>query len=393
MERKPLTQPPADVHDSQNSSLAEKLKSHYRENKSKNFHERVDAWTQFMIKLPLPLPLLVTTVFVTWYYGVTEMVPELYGGYGSLMQYLQILIGSVLAWQVFVFWCAIRFVDSSYKTFRKILSQSGPCSTIMQRVFVNNSNTKDYEMCRLKTDDLKSDSNWETNKHNSTLLNQDSYSTKDERSFSSRKQHENGRTSVWASYLLPGYCLICNDVKPPRCHHCPVCDVCVLKRDHHCYFAGSCVGWRNHRYFIVFCFWASLSSSYVSVHLFYFIHKTLWSSMTYVDLFAPCAVLRCIIGSTSLPVVIYICLASSHLYCILLGTKFVVEHLYLVTKGLTTFENNPRRKGLRVVDTRTVNDKFRSVFGKYYLMNWLMPTHRFFPPVEDPVNWPTVKTY
>ncbi|XP_041361904.1 palmitoyltransferase ZDHHC16-like [Gigantopelta aegis] len=137
----------------------------------------------------------------------------------------------------------------------------------MQRVSVNNSNTKDYEICRLKTNDLKSDSNLETNKRNSTLLNQDSYSTKDERSFSSRKQHDNGRTSVWESYLLPGYCLICNDVKPPRCHYCPVCDVCVLKRDHHCYFAGSCVGWRNHRYFIVFCFWASLGSSHVSVHL------------------------------------------------------------------------------------------------------------------------------
>ncbi|CAN1332139.1 Probable protein S-acyltransferase 14 [Linum perenne] len=32
------------------------------------------------------------------------------------------------------------------------------------------------------------------------------------------------------------YCRKCNQLKPPRCHHCSVCGRCVLKMDHHCFY-------------------------------------------------------------------------------------------------------------------------------------------------------------
>ena len=333
-------------HNTDTTSLAHKLKSHYRTNKSKNFHERVEGWTQFMVKLPLPVPLLLTTVLATWYFGVTEVVSEIYDSYGTSIWYLHVCFGTFLVWQLLVFWCGIRFVDSSFKAFK-------------------------------------------TN----TITHNTSLSTTHGRCVDMQDEPENDQATVWDSYLLPGYCTICSDVRPARCHHCPICDVCVLKRDHHCYFAGSCVGWRNHRYFIVFCFWAAVGSSYVVIHLFVFIRKTLWATMSYSDLFAPCALLRCIVGRTSLSVVIYICMMSAHIYCILLGTKFVVEHIYLVMKGITTFENNPKRKELRVVDTRSVGDRIRSVFGRYYLVNCLIPTHWIFPSVENPISWPNIKIY
>ena len=48
------------------------------------------------------------------------------------------------------------------------------------------------------------------------------------------------------------YCLKCEEVKPPRTHHCSACGKCVMKMDHHCPWVGTCIGKRNYKYFITF---------------------------------------------------------------------------------------------------------------------------------------------
>ncbi|KAI9399775.1 hypothetical protein POPTR_002G147300v4 [Populus trichocarpa] len=48
------------------------------------------------------------------------------------------------------------------------------------------------------------------------------------------------------------YCRKCNQLKPPRCHHCSVCGRCVLKMDHHCVWVVNCVGALNYKYFLLF---------------------------------------------------------------------------------------------------------------------------------------------
>lgn len=83
------------------------------------------------------------------------------------------------------------------------------------------------------------------------------------------------------------YCRKCNQLKPPRCHHCSVCEWkyssfglflfsfylikfcfsfkgvtgqrysvsggrCVLKMDHHCVWVVNCVGALNYKYFLLF---------------------------------------------------------------------------------------------------------------------------------------------
>ena len=82
------------------------------------------------------------------------------------------------------------------------------------------------------------------------------------------------------------YCRKCNQLKPPRCHHCSVCEFssikvsifvlplrqgtrmtllffclilggrCVLKMDHHCVWVVNCVGALNYKYFLLFLVWA-----------------------------------------------------------------------------------------------------------------------------------------
>ncbi|KAI3693288.1 hypothetical protein L6452_33121 [Arctium lappa] len=68
------------------------------------------------------------------------------------------------------------------------------------------------------------------------------------------------------------YCRKCNQLKPPRCHHCSVCGRCVLKMDHHCVWVVNCVGALNYKYFLLFLFYTLLETTLVTLSLLpYFI--------------------------------------------------------------------------------------------------------------------------
>ncbi|CAA2957540.1 probable S-acyltransferase 14 [Olea europaea subsp. europaea] len=69
---------------------------------------------------------------------------------------------------------------------------------------------------------------------------------------------ENGRIRI---------CRKCNNLKPPRCHHCSVCGRCVLKMDHHCVWVVNCVGALNYKYFLLFLFYTFLETTLVTLSL------------------------------------------------------------------------------------------------------------------------------
>ncbi|RWW27165.1 hypothetical protein GW17_00008416 [Ensete ventricosum] len=76
-----------------------------------------------------------------------------------------------------------------------------------------------------------------------------------------------GRLEDTGSQMIR-YCRKCNQLKPPRCHHCSVCGRCVLKMDHHCIWVVNCVGALNYKFFLLFLFYTFLETTLVTLSLF-----------------------------------------------------------------------------------------------------------------------------
>ena len=187
-------------------------------------------------------------------------------------------------------------------------------------------------------------------------------------------------------------CLMCQRLRPPRCHHCTLCKQCVLKRDHHCYMTGTCIGVNNQRFFFAFLFWASLLTTFATVHMLPYTYYHVMTDPDYnvsiLDFAPPVALIRGLLGYTSLIIFVLCLLFWGLLLFNVFSFTMLFGFVHLVVKGKTSFE---RENGIKVLDTRSLGGKLHSVFGDCWWLSLLVPTYPWVRHTEDAILWPHIK--
>ncbi|URE07829.1 hypothetical protein MUK42_20576 [Musa troglodytarum] len=166
-----------------------------------------------------------------------------------------------------------------------------------------------------------------------------------------------GRLEDTGSQMIR-YCRKCNQLKPPRCHHCSVCGRCVLKMDHHCIWVVNCVGALNYKFFLLFLFYTFLETTLVILSLFP--HFTAF----FKDVEIPATPGK--LATTFLTFVLNLAFALS-----VLG--FLIMHITLVARNTTTIEAYEKTTPKWKYDLGRKKN-FEQVFGtdKRY---WFIPAY------------------
>ncbi|KAK3609710.1 hypothetical protein CHS0354_011398 [Potamilus streckersoni] len=338
----------------------------------------------------LACPVYLYTISSVWFYMVTEVLPY---HYTDAIRYHMTFI-TVVCLEMMLNWFCIRRVESS---------------------FTSNSINKiglKYDSSLYKGVRPDSPYTSESNQDKNVFPSEESYSLENMSLKDFCRSGEDGSSNVSLdpvfqnqylfktstttppkrSYWSWKHCEKCGVMKPPRCNHCFLCGACVLKRDHHCYFVGKCVGLRNQRHFIVFCAWASVGTIYASVHFINYFYKFHWPELRIWDLYAPMTMIRCLLGFTSFFHTQVILTLTFLILFVIVSTGFFLSQAELIFLGITTFERKPIDGGkVKIVDTRSLKERITSVFGAYWTLNFLLPLHFLFPPLEDGVNWVHIK--
>ena len=185
------------------------------------------------------------------------------------------------------------------------------------------------------------------------------------------------------------FCDKCDMHVPPRAYHCKFCKKCILKRDHHCFMVGNCVGFKNQRYFIVYNFYVSLTCVLGAIGTFKYLSEVYWPDATdWKDFVPPVAVWRWLFWDTKG----HISLMVFHIYVQFvfgaIGFLYFSSNLTMAMQGKTLFEI---AKKVPVKNTCTVKRNLRSVFGDFWLLNFIFPMTLIFRQKDDGVHWEGIK--
>ena len=316
-------------------------------------------------------PIYVYTITCVYIYGILYMIPYIYGpsdqrdgNYKTVMFTFQMIFATIIYVEMMGNWLCIVFVDNSMKK-SKVTKGSGDADHSLNgslNSVIVHSGTESF------------------NRSGKGVI-----PAPQSAPITSKKQ------SYWSWKV----CQKCHIKTPPRCHHCPLCETCILKRDHHCFFTRKCIGFYNQRHFIVFCAWAAFGTTYATIHFLIYYFKVLVAETSSWDVFAPFALVRWIFGDGSLAITNTMFTFTFNFLFIFLSSGFVLDQAELVREGLTQFEQkNLDQNKLRIVDPRPFSEKLRSVLGCNYGLSFILPfAHVFFPPHENPFEWPEIKIY
>ena len=185
------------------------------------------------------------------------------------------------------------------------------------------------------------------------------------------------------------FCKKCDMHVPPRAYHCKFCKKCILKRDHHCFIVGNCVGFNNQRYFIVFNFYAILVCLLGGIGNVKYLKEVYWpESNGWTDFIPPVALWRWIFYDFKG----HICVMVFHLYMQLvfgsLGFVYFTSNSFMAMNGKTLFEIG---KKVPIKSTCSRNRNLQSVFGGFWLLNFIFPMTLIFRQKDDGVHWEGIK--
>ncbi|XP_052792500.1 palmitoyltransferase ZDHHC22-like [Mya arenaria] len=168
------------------------------------------------------------------------------------------------------------------------------------------------------------------------------------------------------------YCEICRINKPFRTHHCKICNVCILKRDHHCYLTGNCIGLKNQKYFIVGAFYTTIVSIVCGYLCAKYLYLLMYVSTTasWFDLFLPVTFIRWIFGCISGFNSLAILFCYIDVFFAVEGARVFLVQMFLAVNGMTLHELKKRRA---ISNVNTTRYNLHSVFGKYWLLNFIFP--------------------
>ncbi|TYZ68330.1 hypothetical protein PybrP1_007609 [[Pythium] brassicae (nom. inval.)] len=167
------------------------------------------------------------------------------------------------------------------------------------------------------------------------------------------KPPSDGRVRAAESDLddAPRYCERCDAPKAALVHHCSSCRRCVYRMDHHCPWTNNCVGWDNKKHFLLFLLYTALSCLLFNA----IVSALVWR----VDSSA---------APRSDASLLQLTWALSLLVGIVL-TGYLLFHIWLLHRGLTTFEFLMRQRG-ELADTPLLYNA-TVYFGSNVALWWL----------------------
>ncbi|KAK6167573.1 hypothetical protein SNE40_021567 [Patella caerulea] len=205
---------------------------------------------------------------------------------------------------------------------------------------------------------------------------------------SGNRGDQNGNCLQEKDELSWKYCNLCDMQTPPRSHHCKICKVCILKRDHHCYLTGCCIGFKNQRYFIVMAFYVWVAN-FLSYFLTYvYLRDKFWPTASLTDATWPVAFYKTIVGDMFFHHTVLLV----HLYVLTLftplGFVYFASQFTLISQGITPHE---LQKKIPIRNTLSIDKNFQSVFGDFWLINFLFPGQLLFRQRDDGFSWDGIK--
>lgn len=304
-------------------------------------------------------------------FGLNQAIPYLYSDYEDWVTTTVQCLGCFLAVELFINWLCLTFVDSTYDPIKHgmppVLFENGePLKQELEQSVSGNSSRQRKDAMSV-TMNANESGNIGRVEMTRTLA---------------------GIDKSVVAYFTWSHCIPCNRQNPPRAHHCVLCKRCILKRDHHCYVAATCVGFRNLRYFSTFLFYAVLATVFSTVHALPYAYLKVIANVQFYELFYPVTIVRGLFGYINFRDVLLIILGWMLLIYLIFSSYSLFRVYTWITTGNTSYEII---HNIDIYDSRDMSGKLRAVYGYYWPLNFIFPTHCVFEPIDDPVRWPTFK--